>query len=69
MYSQVNRFFPLKGVPPLRREAKEKVAELIPFKNIPIHLNMFDTLTLLHSERPKLHRVLAIVSAVGLILF
>ena len=45
---------------PLRKEAKMKLQELLP-------LEVYQyTLTLLHSERPKLHRVLAILSAIGL---
>ena len=42
---------------PFKRDLK--MAELLPLKLYP--------LTLLHSEQPKLHRVLAVLSAIGLI--
>ena len=37
-----------------------KMTELLPLKMFPF------TLTLLHSERPKLHTILAFLSAIGL---
>ena len=44
------------------------VCFLSSFSSVPISLVILSklSLTLLHSERPKLHRVLAVLSAIGL---
>ena len=48
----------------------EAIYELPHLRCLQIQLDLsFGTLTLLHSERPKLHGVLAILSAVGLKFF
>ena len=44
----------------MRWEVKIKMAELFQSKVYPV------SLTLLHSEQPKLHGVLAVLSAIGL---
>ena len=53
-------FSPVENFNEPHIERKKKMAELLPLK-----VYLF-TLTLLHSERPKLHRVLVVVSAIGL---
>ena len=46
-------------------EGQQNVKDLVAWtESVPIHLKS-SILTLLHSEWPKLHRVLAILSAVG----
>ena len=48
-------------------ELKESCLQAkIYFKNVYYFLPVFSLLTLLHSEWPKLHRVSAILSAIGL---
>ena len=52
----------LSELPPLQKKAKLKRADLLLLKVY--HFN----LTLLHSERPNLHTILAFLSAIGLII-
>ena len=66
LYSEVNFFksvLPFGSLLSLREAAKKShnMSSLLK-----IWLKNAYTLTLLHSEQPKLHRVLAILSAIGL---
>ena len=46
--------------------AKKKLAELLPLNMLEKEEVLIFTLTLLHSEQPKLYGVLAVLSAIGL---